>query len=60
MRSVLAYLDPGSGSLFVQLIVGGLAGIATVLVTMRRRLASLFRFKSRAAKASEAREETPS
>jgi hypothetical protein len=26
---IFAYLDPGTGSLVVQLLVGGLAGIAT-------------------------------
>ena len=30
MRFVLAYLDAGTGSLIVQLLVGGLAGVAAL------------------------------
>jgi len=39
----LAYLDPGSGGLIVQIIAGGLAGLTTVFVLFRRRLAAMFK-----------------
>ena len=42
MLMILAYLDPGSGSLLMQVILGGLAGIATIFVTLRRRITGLF------------------
>jgi hypothetical protein len=29
-QPALAYLDPGTGSMFIQLILGGLAGIAVM------------------------------
>jgi hypothetical protein len=31
MVGVIAYIDPGSGSLLVQLVVGGIAGAAALL-----------------------------
>jgi hypothetical protein len=37
MRFVLAYLDPGSGSLIVQVLLGGAAGVAVMMKTMGRR-----------------------
>lgn len=37
--SVLAYLDAGSGSLLLQAILGGLAGIAVAFRAWRTRLA---------------------
>jgi len=40
---ILAYLDPGSGGLFIQILAGGLAGVATLFVMLRRRLSSVFR-----------------
>jgi hypothetical protein len=38
-----AYLDPGSGSMLVQMLLGGVAGIAVALRVYWRRLASRFR-----------------
>ena len=35
---VLAYLDPGSGTLIVQALLGGVAGVAVLFKTMGRRL----------------------
>ena len=38
MFSIVAYLDPGTGSLIMQAILGGLAGIAVFFRAGRRRL----------------------
>ncbi len=38
----LAYLDPGSGSIIVQAVVAGLAGVAVVMKVGWRRLTSRF------------------
>jgi hypothetical protein len=38
-----AYLDPGTGSMIIQLLLGGLAGVAVLLKMSWRRL--LTRFK---------------
>ena len=38
-----AYLDPGSGSLVIQLLLGGLARVAILLKHYWRRLATMFR-----------------
>jgi len=42
---VLAYLDPGTGSMLVQLIVGGLAAAGVAVKLYWRRLTNLFRFR---------------
>ncbi|MET7470836.1 hypothetical protein ACFYON_22810 [Micromonospora sp. NPDC005686] len=39
----LAYLDAGSGSLIVQAVVGGVAGVAVAAKLYWRRLTSRFR-----------------
>lgn len=39
----LAYLDAGSGSLIVQAVVGGVAGVAVAAKLYWRRLVSRFR-----------------
>lgn len=39
----LAYLDPGSGSLIVQAVVGGVAGAAVAAKLYWRRLVGRFR-----------------
>ena len=38
MLSILAYLDAGSGSLIVQLLVGGFAAVAVTVKLYWRRL----------------------
>lgn len=38
MQSVIAYLDPGSGSIVLQAILGGLGGIALLWARMRHRI----------------------
>jgi hypothetical protein len=40
---VLAYLDPGSGSLLVQAVVGGAAAVGVLAKLYWRRIRSAFR-----------------
>ena len=39
---VFAYLDPGSGSMLLQLVLGGLAGLAVIAKLYWQRLLGLF------------------
>ncbi len=41
-RPVHAYVDPGSGSMFLQLLLGGVAGIGVILKLYWRRMAGWF------------------
>jgi hypothetical protein len=47
MDAVLAYLDPGSGSMILQAILGGLAGVAVALKMFGRRMLSFLTFWKR-------------
>ncbi len=38
MRVVIAYLDPGTGSLVVQVVLGGVAGAVVFFKVMGRRV----------------------
>ncbi|MFZ5876950.1 MAG: hypothetical protein ACOYXU_11155 [Nitrospirota bacterium] len=40
-----AYLDPGSGSMLLQLLLGGVAGLAVVVKLFWRRLLAFFGVK---------------
>jgi hypothetical protein len=42
MRPIIAYLDPGSGSMILQAFAGGIAGVAVVGKLYWRRLKSVF------------------
>lgn len=42
----LAYLDPGSGSLFLQLLLGGIAGVAVLGKLIWHRIRSAFGIRS--------------
>jgi len=42
-----AYLDPGSGSMIFQLIVGGIAGLILAIKIFWRRILSLFGIKGK-------------
>jgi hypothetical protein len=42
MRLLLAYLDPGSGSMIMQAVAGGVAGFAVVGKMYWRRLKRVF------------------
>ena len=44
-KEVLAYLDPGSGSMMLQLLLGGIAGVAVILKLYWNAFAGLFRRK---------------
>ena len=46
-KYVLAYLDPGTGSLILQLLLGGVAGAWVVLKLFGQRIKALFGFKPR-------------
>jgi hypothetical protein len=46
MESHLAYLDAGSGSLIVQALVAGTAGVVVAAKLYWRRLTSVFRRKT--------------
>lgn len=45
LRSLFAYLDPGSGSLIVQILIAMLVGIAATFRLWKTRLLSLFGMK---------------
>jgi hypothetical protein len=46
---VLLYIDPGSGSLIVQVIIGGALGVAFFFKDLKRRAAALFGKKDKSA-----------
>jgi hypothetical protein len=41
-QQVLAYLDPGSGSMLIQILIGGLAAVGVTLKLYWRRLTGFF------------------
>ena len=45
-RQVDAYLDPGSGSMLVQLLLGGVAGAAVIMKLGWERFKDMFRSSS--------------
>ena len=45
MTTVLAYLDPGSGSMILQIIAGGLAAVAATAKLSWHRASGLLRIK---------------
>lgn len=45
MTQIFAYLDAGSGSMIVQLLVGGVAAVGVTLKLYWRRFKSVFRFR---------------
>lgn len=50
---ILAYLDPGSGSLILQAVLGGAAGLGVAAKAMRNR------WKNRAVDTADENSETP-
>ena len=44
---VLAYLDPGSGSMLLQMLLGGIAGIAVSIKMFGKRVFSVLAFWKR-------------
>jgi hypothetical protein len=45
MTTVLAYLDPGSGSMILQILAGGLAAVAVTAKLYWRRLLRFLRIR---------------
>lgn len=54
--SAHAYLDPGTGSMLLQLLLGGIAGLAIAAKLYWYRFLSLFGIKSKTDRAAEERE----
>jgi hypothetical protein len=52
MTTVLAYLDPGSGSMILQIIAGGLAAVAVTAKLYWRRLMKFLRIRKEEPEAS--------
>ena len=50
---IFAYLDPGSGSLLLQALLGGIAGIAVAFKAWRMRLAARVRRSEKEGVASD-------
>lgn len=46
LQSVMAYLDPGSGSLFIQLLLASLAGMGFYFLSKIKKIKDIFRKKS--------------
>ena len=44
---VIAYLDPGSGSMLLQMLLGGIAGVAVSIKMFGKRLLRFFTFWKR-------------
>jgi hypothetical protein len=59
MQSVLAYLDAGSASLFVQLVLGGFAALAVTAKLYWRRLLVFLHLRKPEDYAAEAAEPAP-
>ena len=54
MSSVLAYLDPGSGSMILQIIAGGLAAVAVTAKLYWGRLMKFLRIRKDEPEAAKA------
>ena len=59
MQSVLAYLDAGSASLFLQLVLGGFAALAVTAKLYWRRLLTFLHLRKPEDEAADAAETTP-
>ena len=55
-HEVWAYLDPGTGSMILQLLLGGIAGVAIILKLYWQRFLSLFKRKSTESQSSKSSE----
>ncbi|HZC14646.1 MAG TPA: hypothetical protein VE270_11575 [Thermoleophilaceae bacterium] len=53
MSSVLAYLDPGSGSMILQIIAGGLAAVAVTAKLYWNRILKFLRIRKDEPEASK-------
>ena len=59
MQSVLAYLDAGSASLFLQLVLGGFAALAVTAKLYWRRLLTFLHLRKPEDEGPDAPETTP-
>jgi len=55
-----AYLDPGSGSMILQLLLGGIAGVSVVLKLYWQQFIGIFRSPKSGASDSPSSDDTPS
>ncbi len=46
-NNAYAYLDPNSGSLVLQILLGGLAGVAVVVKLYFQKIKAFFQFKKK-------------
>lgn len=53
-RVLIGYLDPGTGSVILQALIGGIAGLAVTAKLWWHRVTGLFRRGSRAESPAEA------
>jgi hypothetical protein len=60
MRSLFAYLDPGSGSMMLQVLAGGIAAAAVTLKVYWRRLLVFLRIRKPEEETVEPQTESPS
>ena len=60
MRALFAYLDPGSGSMMLQVIAGGLAAAAVTMKVYWRRLLVFLHIRKPEEETSEAAAQTES
>lgn len=60
MTSFLAYLDPGSGSMILQILAGGLAAVAVTLKLQWNRVKRLLRIGGRDSSDTETSSSDPS
>ncbi|MEA2495583.1 MAG: hypothetical protein QOJ29_3494 [Thermoleophilaceae bacterium] len=60
MRALFAYLDPGSGSMMLQVIAGGLAAAAVTMKVYWRRLLVLLHIRKPEEETATPQTESPS
>jgi hypothetical protein len=60
MRTLFAYLDPGSGSMMLQVLAGGIAAAAVTLKVYWRRLLVFLRIRKPEEETVAPQTETPS
>ena len=60
MKALFAYLDPGSGSMMLQVIAGGLAAAAVTMKVYWRRLLVFLRIRKPEEETTAAQTESPS
>jgi len=58
-QAVFAYLDPGTGSLFLQLLLGGVAGLAVIAKLYWRQFLSFLGVSPQDNSVDEGRKEDP-